>query len=88
MLNDIDGAENRINMAAYSFTHKPVVAALVGAKNRGVTKRVIVILRLSSLNAIVHNKFMGVDDNTVQTSSFHYTSSAKKLMPKCADYQR
>ncbi|EJK5562221.1 phospholipase D family protein, partial [Salmonella enterica] len=71
-------------------------AALVSAKNRGVSVRVVadekannnkytavtylanqgVPVRLDSQYAIMHNKFMVVDGNTVQTGSFNYTASA------------
>ncbi len=83
-------------MAAYSFTSKPVAAALVAAKNRGVSVRVVadekanssqytaitflankgVTVRLNGRYAIMHNKFMIVDGDTVQTGSFNYTASA------------
>lgn len=96
VLSAINGAERSISMAAYSFTSKPVTAALVAAKNRGVTVRVVadekansdrytavtylanqgVPVRLNSRYAIMHNKFMVIDGNAVQTGSFNYTASA------------
>lgn len=41
VLSAIDGAKRSVDVAAYSFTSKPVAAALVAAKNRGVSVRVV-----------------------------------------------
>lgn len=96
VLSAIDGAKRSVDVAAYSFTSKPVAAALVAAKNRGVSVRVVadekanndrytavtflankgVPVRLNTQYAIMHNKFMIVDGDTVQTGSFNYTASA------------
>ncbi|MGL4859494.1 MAG: phospholipase D family protein [Enterobacteriaceae bacterium] len=96
VINTIDSARRSIDVAAYSFTSKPVAAALVAAKNRGVSVRVVadekanndrytavtflanqgVPVRLNAQYAIMHNKFMVVDSETVQTGSFNYTASA------------
>lgn len=95
-MSTINSARLNIDVAAYSFTSKPVAAALAAAKNRGVAVRVVadeksnngkytavtflanrgVPVRLNGRYAIMHNKFMVVDDNTVQTGSFNYTASA------------
>jgi phosphatidylserine/phosphatidylglycerophosphate/cardiolipin synthase-like enzyme len=96
VLSTITGARRSIDVAAYSFTSKPVAAALVAARKRGVSVRVVadekanadqytavtflanqgVTVRLNAKYAIMHNKFMVVDGNTVQTGSFNYTASA------------
>lgn len=96
VLSTINSARRNIDVAAYSFTSKPVAAALVAAKNRGVAVRVVadeksntgkytavtflanqgVPVRLNGRYAIMHNKFMVVDGDTVQTGSFNYTASA------------
>ncbi|EDS5484292.1 phospholipase D family protein [Salmonella enterica subsp. enterica] len=96
VLGVIDGAQRHIDIAAYSFTSKPVAAALVAASKRGVAVRVVadekanndrytavtflanqcVPVRLDGRYAIMHNKFMVVDGDTVQTGSFNYTASA------------
>lgn len=96
VLSTINSARLNIDVAAYSFTSKPVAAALAAAKNRGVAVRVVadeksnngkytavtflanqgVPVRLNGRYAIMHNKFMVVDGNTVQTGSFNYTASA------------
>lgn len=96
VLSAIEGAKDSVDIAAYSFTSKPIAAALVAAKNRGVSVRVVadekanndrytavtflanqsVPVRLNARYAIMHNKFMVVDGDTVQTGSFNYTASA------------
>jgi len=98
VLSAINSAQQRVDVAAYSFTSKPVAAALVAAKNRGVSVRVVadekanndrytavtflanqgVSVRLDAQYAIMHNKFMVVDGDAVQTGSFNYTASAQK----------
>ncbi|KAB8306703.1 phospholipase D family protein [Erwinia endophytica] len=98
VLGAISGAKKSVDVAAYSFTSKPVAAALVAAKNRGVSVRVVadekanndrytavtflanmgVPVRLDAQYAIMHNKFMVVDGDTVQTGSFNYTASAAR----------
>lgn len=98
VLSAIDGAKRNIDVAAYSFTSKPVATALIAAGKRGVSVRVVadekanndrytavtfltnqgVPVRLNSQYAIMHNKFMVVDGDTVQTGSFNYTASAAK----------
>lgn len=96
VLGAIEGATNNIDVAAYSFTSKPVATALIAAKARGVSVRVVadekansgtytavtflankgVQVRINAQYAIMHNKFMVIDDNTLQTGSFNYTASA------------
>lgn len=96
VLNTINSARQSIDVAAYSFTSKPVAVALVTARKRGVAVRVVadekgntgkytavtflanqgVPVRLNGRYAIMHNKFMVVDGDTVQTGSFNYTASA------------
>lgn len=41
VLDGISNAQSEILVAAYSFTSKPIAAALVDAQNRGVTVRVV-----------------------------------------------
>lgn len=96
VLSAIKGANKSVDVAAYSFTSKPVATALVAASKRGVAVRVVadekandskytavtflanqgVPVRLDARYAIMHNKFMVVDGDTVQTGSFNYTASA------------
>lgn len=96
VLSSIKSACNSIDVAAYSFTSKPVATALIAAKRRGVAVRVMadqkanndrytavtflanqgVPVRLNSQYAIMHNKFMVIDGDMVQTGSFNYTASA------------
>lgn len=42
VLKSIESAKDSIRLAAYSFTAKPVVAALIAAKKRGVSVKVVV----------------------------------------------
>ncbi|WP_084110645.1 phospholipase D family nuclease [Erwinia typographi] len=96
VLSAINGAKRSVDVAAYSFTSKPVAAALIAAQNRGVSVRVVadekansssytavtflanqhVPVRFDARYAIMHNKFMVIDGDTVQTGSFNYTASA------------
>lgn len=92
----IDGAHHSIDIAAYSFTSKPIARALVDAARRGVRVRVVMDksqeterytsatflihagtpVRIDDHYAIMHNKFLVIDDKTVETGSFNYTYSA------------
>lgn len=96
VLSAINGAKNHVDVAAYSFTSKPIATALVAARNRGISVRVVadkkantggytavtylanqgVAVRLNGQYAIMHNKYMVVDGNTVQTGSLNYSASA------------
>ncbi|EAO3022197.1 phospholipase D family protein [Salmonella enterica] len=96
VLSTINSARRSVDVAAYSFTSKPVATALIAAKKRGVAVRVVadrkangdqytavtflknqgVPVQLNGRYAIMHNKFMVIDGNAVQTGSFNYTASA------------
>lgn len=96
VLGAINGAQKQILMASYSFTSKPIAAALVEAKQRGVDVRVLadkesnmnqysgltymankgVPVRLNDRYAIMHNKYIVVDGQDVETGSFNYTQAA------------
>lgn len=96
VLATIGGARQTIEVAAYSFTSKPIAGALVAASKRGVKVWVVadqkanggrysavtylanqgVPVRLDSHYAIMHNKFMVVDGQVVETGSFNYTAGA------------
>lgn len=92
----IDGAKRTIDVAAYSFTSRPIASALLRAKERGVRVAIVadrsqktarytsvrflankgIPVRIDSRYAIMHNKFMVVDNSTVETGSFNYTKAA------------
>lgn len=96
VLNAVNGTQRNIDIAAYSFTSKPVATALIAAQHRGVTVRVLadakansdrytavtflanqgVPVRLTNKYSAMHNKFMVVDGDTVQTGSLNYSASA------------
>ena len=99
VISAINSATTRLDMAAYSFTSKPIASALIRAAGRGVQIRVVadrkdnehsrcsavysmeqhqIPVRLDGHYAIMHNKFMVVDDKTLETGSFNFTSSADK----------
>ena len=98
VLDGITNAQSEILVAAYSFTSKPIAAALVDAQTRGVKVLVVadkkgnsakysavtflankgVPVRLNGQYAIMHNKFMIIDRQDVQTGSFNYTQAAAK----------
>ena len=98
VLSIINSARHSLDVAAYLFTSKPIAAALVNARKRGVSVRVVadqkansdgytavtylanhqVPVRLNGRYAIMHNKFMVADGQSVETGSFNYTASADK----------
>lgn len=98
VLKTINSAKNNICMATYSFTSKPVVEALMSAKQRGVNIKIVsdekansgkytavrflanqgFNVRLNRNYAIMHNKFIVVDNKTVETGSFNYSGAAVK----------
>ena len=87
VLRDIDEARRSIHVAAYVFTSKPIVQALVAAHQRGVDVETVldksnatvcytqvaelvaagVPMRINSQYAIMHDKFIVVDDTTMET---------------------
>ena len=98
VLKTINSAKQNICMATYSFTSRPVVDALMAAKKRGVSIKIVsdekandkkytathylvnhdINVRLNSNYAIMHNKFIVVDNQTVETGSFNYSEAAVK----------
>ncbi|MGP1932232.1 MAG: phospholipase D family protein [Arsenophonus sp. ET-YP4-MAG3] len=97
ILSAIEEAKKSIDIAAYSFTSKPIALALINARNRGVNIRVVadkksnskkytavtylsnhhIPVRLNDKYAIMHNKFMIIDNHSVETGSFNYTKNAE-----------
>lgn len=98
VLSIINGARHSLDVAAYLFTSKPIAEALLDARQRGVSVRVVadqkansdkytavtflanhqVPVRLNGQYAIMHNKFIVADGQSVETGSFNYTISADK----------
>ncbi|WWP01706.1 MAG: phospholipase D family protein [Candidatus Dasytiphilus stammeri] len=98
ILNAINEAHQKIDMAVYSFTSKPISLALLEAIQRGVKIRILaddksnhdkytaitflvnhgVSIKLNRHYAIMHNKFIIIDENSIQTGSYNYTSAAAK----------
>lgn len=99
VLQAIDQAKprQRLWMAAYGLTSKPIEAALITAHHRGADVRIVadeksnrrnavihrllaagVPVRFSDRYAIMHNKFMVIGSDTVETGSFNFTASAAK----------
>jgi phosphatidylserine/phosphatidylglycerophosphate/cardiolipin synthase-like enzyme len=98
VIKAIDSARVSIDVAAYSFTSKPIAGALLKASRRGVRVQVVadaeansrkysaaqylansgVPVRLDSHYKIMHNKFMVIDGDTLETGSFNYTAAAVK----------
>ena len=94
----IELAKHSIRVAAYSFTSKPIAAALVEAHKHGIDIQVVldksnatekysaatylanegIPTRINYEYAIMHDKFMVVDDVTVETGSFNYTKAAEQ----------
>ncbi len=87
----------RLWMAAYGLTSKPIEAALIAAHHRGADVRIVadeksnrrnlvthrlsaagIAIRFSDRYAIMHNKFIVIGTDTVETGSFNFTTSATK----------
>jgi phosphatidylserine/phosphatidylglycerophosphate/cardiolipin synthase-like enzyme len=98
VVRTIESAHNTVRVAAYSFTSKPIAAALLADARRGVDVEVVVDksqaterysvasflanegvpVRLDYRYAIMHDKFIVVDGETVEEGSFNYTAAAEK----------
>lgn len=98
IIEAIDNAQKTIRVAAYSFTSKPIAAALIRARERNI--KVWIVLDRSQLtarggqafvmrekgigvrfdlrHAIMHNKFMVIDNRLSITGSYNFTESAQK----------
>lgn len=96
ILKTINSAKQNICMATYSFTSSPIVKALIAAKQRGVSIKIVsdeqanskkytavrylanhdFNIRLNGNYAIMHNKFIVVDNKTIETGSFNYSEAA------------
>ncbi|MEI4220056.1 MAG: phospholipase D family protein [Candidatus Dasytiphilus stammeri] len=97
ILQSISQAHRKIDIAAYSFTSKPISLALLEVQKRGVIIRIMadhkannrytaltflanhgISIRLNNHYAIMHHKFMIIDNKIVQTGSYNYTRAASK----------
>ena len=85
VLSAIEGANKSVDVPAYSFTSKRDVAVRVVAGEKANDSKYTAVtflenhgvpVRLDARYAIIHNKYMVVDGDTVQTGSFNYTASA------------
>lgn len=96
VLSSVNSAKKSIEVAAYSFTSKPISVALLTAYRRGVDVKIVadkksnsrhysaisflanqgVPTRLNGKYAILHDKFMVIDHQTVETGSFNFTAAA------------
>jgi phosphatidylserine/phosphatidylglycerophosphate/cardiolipin synthase-like enzyme len=98
ILKAVGSARKTIRLAAYSFTSKPIVQALLRARKRGVDVQCTldksnltnksgraganillnagIAVRVDSMHAIHHNKYMVIDGHSVQTGSFNYSKAA------------
>ena len=98
VLKAIGSAKKTIRLAAYSFTSKPVLQALLEARRRGVDVKCTldksnrnnkpgeaaanilanagIPVRIDSMHAIHHNKYIIIDDRSVETGSFNYSKAA------------
>ncbi|MEX3605250.1 MAG: phospholipase D family protein [Burkholderia sp.] len=98
VLHGINSAQSSIVVAAYSFTNRPIAAALVDAQRRGVKVAVVadrgqnsrsysavtflanhgVPVRLNDHYESMHDKFLVIDGQNVETGSFNYSSAADR----------
>jgi phosphatidylserine/phosphatidylglycerophosphate/cardiolipin synthase-like enzyme len=96
VVKTIGEAQKSIHVAAYSFTSKPIAAALVTAHDKGVDVEVVldksqhkgrmmqyikdhgIPTRINYRYSIMHDKFMVIDEKTLELGSFNYTAAAEK----------
>lgn len=94
VLNTIGSARESIRMMGYSFTSPEVVRALVDARRRGVDVKgnrnrasvaamnlvagAGIPVRTNDRYAIMHDKVIVVDGQTVETGSFNYTRAGAR----------
>ncbi|WWO97013.1 MAG: phospholipase D family protein [Candidatus Dasytiphilus stammeri] len=97
ILQTIYHAHHNIDIAAYSFTSKPISLALLKVQQKGIIIRIVadhkannkytaltflanhgISIRLNKNYAIMHNKFMIIDNKIIQTGSYNYTKAAAK----------
>jgi phosphatidylserine/phosphatidylglycerophosphate/cardiolipin synthase-like enzyme len=98
VLKTIQSAHKTIRLAAYSFTSKPVIQALIAAKRRNVDVQCTldksnahnksgeaaanllvnagIAVRIDSQHPIHHDKYIVVDNQSVETGSFNYSKAA------------
>lgn len=94
--NVIGEAKQRVWLLGYGFTSRPVLAALIAAKHRGIDVRVVldhsnetgprsraaeavhagIAVRIDRTVKVAHNKLIVVDESTVVTGSFNWTTAA------------
>jgi phosphatidylserine/phosphatidylglycerophosphate/cardiolipin synthase-like enzyme len=97
VVKTIGEARKSVRVAAYSFTSKPIAAALLDASRHGIDVRAVVDksqvtarytaatflanqhvpVRVDFRYAIMHNKFIVVDGETVEEGSFNFTHAAE-----------
>lgn len=97
VIGAIRSARQEILVAAFNFTSKPVAGALVEARERGVTVKIVadakandrytaitylankgIPVAVNSRYSYMHNKFMVIDGDAVETGSFNYSAGAAK----------
>lgn len=96
ILMAIREAKKTIDIAAYSFTSKPIALALINAKKKGILIRIVadkkanskkytaitylrnkhILIKLNGKYSIMHNKFIIIDNKSIETGSFNYTNNA------------
>jgi len=93
ILSNIEQAKKEILIQAYQFTSKPIILAVLQAKERGVGVKIIldktqrkmavflankgIETYLDTKPAIAHNKIMIIDGNKVITGSFNFSKNAQ-----------
>ncbi len=90
LVKAIGMAEESIDIAAYDFGHEPLMHALFAAQGRGVKVRMVadddnreefepleaaIPIRFDERSALMHNKFVIVDEREVWTGSLNYTEN-------------
>jgi phosphatidylserine/phosphatidylglycerophosphate/cardiolipin synthase-like enzyme len=97
VVRTIDEARHTLQVAAYSFTSRPIADALIAARQRGVDVKVVldksqdtdrsvedylqdggIATKINRKYRIMHDKFIVVDSETLETGSFNFTKSAEE----------
>lgn len=85
----IHNSKSTIHLAAYQLTSRPIIAALEGARGRGLEVKAVLDRtqrnnqypfehKITYKYRIMHNKTLVLDNSIVLTGSYNFTKSAER----------